>query len=159
MSVYKTLTTISTNIFCKETDIHQYLHARSCHPPAVKNILRMDKLLGLNGVYLVPDPGNLNERLDNLCSCLTLRWYDFHKTYTQIHRVDTVSRNQLLQPRDSRQQNNTNYMSPLILTYHASFLKVYDILRERHTKSSIIRQDYPRYFLDRPWYPSEKQIA
>ena len=130
VSVYKTGTTLSTDVFCKETDTHQYLHARSCHPPAVKKSIAYGQAVRIKRI--VSDPDILNERLDNLCSWLTSRGYDHHKTYSQIHRVDRVSRDQLLQPRDFRQQNNTNYMSPLILTYHPSLLKVYDILRETH---------------------------
>ena len=82
---------ITTDVYCKETDTHQYLEYRSCHPKHVKmeipygQALRIRRICELDEVF--------EERLGELRRYLLKRGFGTEVVDDQLQKASDVSRN------------------------------------------------------------------
>ena len=127
VSVTKNSTKLSTDLFTKDTDSHQYLHATSCHPYSCKKSIPYGQTIRIKRIC--SDPEQLKLRLEDLSNWLVNRGYKQEIVSQQIHRVDAIDRETL--PIKHPKQNNMEALT-LILTYHHALKNVHEILREAH---------------------------
>ena len=94
VSVTKNSTKLSTDLFTKDTDFHQYLHATSCHPNSCKKSIPYGQAINIKRIC--SDTEQLNLRLEDLSNWLVNRGYKEEIVSQQIHRVDAIDRETLL---------------------------------------------------------------
>ena len=85
---------MSTDLFTKDADPHQYLHATSCHPYSCKTSIPYRQAIRIK--LICSDPEQLKLRLEDLSNWLVNRGYKQEILSRQIHRVDTIDRETLL---------------------------------------------------------------
>ena len=117
---------LETDLYCKNTDRHQYLHAKSCHRHVYKNSIPYGQAVRLKRI--ISNEETLVERLNELESWLTNRGYKKEKVRSEINRVHSLERDDLLRKRT----RNTDNKITLVLTYHPALNKVYEILQKAH---------------------------
>ena len=105
---------MSTDLFTKDADSHQYLYATSCHSYICKKSIPHGQAIRIKRIC--SDPEQLKLRLEDLSNWLVNRGYNQEIVSQQIHRVDAIDRETLLMKHPK--QNNIETLT-LILTYHA----------------------------------------
>ena len=92
-----------TDLHCKDTDRHQYLHAKSCHRYVYKKYIPFDQAIRLRRIIF--DDIVLDERLKELETCFKNRDYNSEKVKPKIERVKTTNRTDLLRKREKEIDN------------------------------------------------------
>ena len=144
VKVTKVQNQLETDLYTKNTDTHQYLHASSCHRNTHKKSIPYSQAVRMKRIC--SNQEQLQNRLSELESWLVKRGYKAEKIRPEIHRVDELDRDQLLLKRPK----NPDQLITLVLTYHPSLNKVYEILKQAHRhvlkspKLSIILPTPPR---------------
>ena len=69
--------TLETDLFCKDTDRHQYLHAKSCHRYIYKKYIPFRQAIWLRRI--ISNDLVLDERLKELEAWFTYRGYNSEK--------------------------------------------------------------------------------
>ena len=131
--VYKENKHLSTDLYTKDTDTHQYLHAKSCHRSCIKRAIPYGQAIRIKRIC--SDENNLNRRLLELESWLSKRGYSSKNVRTEIERVHSVSRDDLLK----KVERENDFCEPvLVLTYHPALNRIHEILRnaQRHVYKS-----------------------
>ena len=108
---------LSTDLFCKPTDTHQYLHKRSCHPWHTKKAIPYGQALRFR--RMCSEDLQFQERVGELAGWLKDRGYEESLDNEQIDRVRRLDRTTLLANVGSR--TNTQGRGervPLVVTYH-----------------------------------------
>ena len=90
VQVSKRNSTLETDLYCKDTDRHQYLHAKSCHRYVYKKHIPSAKAIRLRRI--ISDDIVLDERLKELETWFTNRGYNSEKFKPEIERVKNMNR-------------------------------------------------------------------
>ena len=106
-----------TDLFCKPTDTHQYLHKKSCHPWHTKKVIPYGQALTFRRIC--SEDRQFQERVGELAGWLKDRGYEESLVNEQIDRVRRLDRTALL----ANAENRTNDQGrgervPLVATYH-----------------------------------------
>ena len=103
---------ISTDLFTKPTDTHQYLLPSSDHPPHVHRNLPYGLAIRIHAI--VSDPDVRDARFGELTTFLRSRGYPTTLIRKQLEAVRTIPRQEVLQTR--RRDSNANRV-PLVCTW------------------------------------------
>ena len=106
---------LSTDLYQKPTDTHQYLSAKSCHPRHCKGAIPYSQALRIRRICSSND--DFLKHTDQLRSHLIRRGYDSSFVKHQIHSASCVTRKDTL-VHPYQRSNNTFTRVPLVVTYH-----------------------------------------
>ena len=115
---------LSTDLYTKETNTHQYVHAKSCHCSSIKRAIPYGQAVRIKRIC--SDKNVLNERLTQLEIWLLKRGYLQENVRPEIERVNLTSREDLLK----KSEKNVDESVTLVLTFHPALNCVYEILRK-----------------------------
>ena len=118
---------ITTDLYVKPTDSHQYLHSSSCHPYHCKKGIPYSQALRLNRIC--SDPSSFDRRCNDLEKWLIERGYSEREVRKQVLRARSFSRDSLLDRESTREEQNKITFN---LTYYPAFQNVKKILAELH---------------------------
>ena len=118
---------ITTDLYVKPTDSHQYLHSSSCHPYHCKKGIPYSQALHLNRIC--SDPNSFDRRCNDLEKWLIERGYSEREVRKQILRARGFSRDSLLDRENTREEQNKITFN---LTYYPVFQNVKKLLAELH---------------------------
>ena len=118
---------ITTDLYVKPTDSHQYLHSSSCHPYHCKKGIPYSQALRLNRIC--SDPNSFDRRCNDLEKWLIERGYSEREVRKQILRARGFSRDSLLDRENTREEQNKITFN---LTYYPVFQNVKKLLAELH---------------------------
>ena len=118
---------ISTDLFVKETDTHQYLEFFSCHPYHCKKGIPYSPGLRINRIC--SDVDNFDKRCNELESWLHERGYNEKMVRAEILRARAIPRYDLL---NKSLRLKKHWVFTLNISYYPVFQKVKDILKEIH---------------------------
>ena len=90
VQVSKRNSTLETDLYCKDTDRHQYLHAKSCHRYVYKKHIPFGQAIRLRRI--ISDDIVLDERLKELETWFANRGYNSEKVKPEIERVKNMNR-------------------------------------------------------------------
>ena len=117
--------TVKTDLFTKDTDSHQYLHFKSCHPFHVKKgipygqALRMRRICSSDEAFR----GRILDLKEWLCS----RGYNKDLVDTQVGRAASLSQEEAFSNSHRGEGPNRDF---LVLTFHPALsARIYDIIR------------------------------
>jgi hypothetical protein len=113
----------STSIHYKPTDAHSYLHFHSSHPPSTTTSIPFSELLRLR--RLCSDPTDFAEKSLEMCHFFTDRHYPPNVVQTALNKVNSISREEALQPRTKDPHSERPTM---VLTHHPHNLPVKRII-------------------------------
>ena len=116
---------ITTDLYLKATDSHQYLHSSSCHPYHCTKGIPCSQALN----RICSDPISFDRRYNDLENWLIERSYSEREVRKQILRARGFSRDSLLDRENIREEQNKITFS---LTYYPVFQNVKKILAELH---------------------------
>ena len=122
--VSKKNSTLETNLYCKDTDRHQYLHAKSCHRCVYKKYIPFGQAIRLRRI--ISDDIVLDKCFKELETWFRNRGYNLIRP--EIEGVKTMNRTDLL----SECKKEVDNRITLILTYHPALTEVYEILQKAH---------------------------
>ena len=94
LDVLGTLTndgTISTDLYTKPTDTHQYLHMNSCHPNHVKKAIAFLQATCI--LRICSDPATAQSRCNELIEYLVCRGHGRRRTQLEVQRAIDAHRN------------------------------------------------------------------
>lgn len=115
---------LSTDIYSKPTDTHQYLSPKSCHPKHCTKGIPYSQALRIKRICSTPE--KTKRRLGQLCSRLKKRGYKHQDIRNSFNRAEKISRNELLQYKEKNKQSRV----PCVLSFHPSLKNVSNIIRE-----------------------------
>ena len=118
---------ITTDLYVKAKDSHQYLHSSSCHPYHCKKGIPSNQALRLNRTC--SDPISSDRRCNDLQKWLIERGYNEREARKQILRARGFSRDSLLDRENIREEQNKMTFN---LTYYPVFQNLKKILAELH---------------------------
>ena len=90
VQVSKRNSTLETDLYCKDTDRHQYLHTKSCHRYVYKKHIPFGQAIRLRRI--ISDDIVLDERLKELETWFANRGYNSEKVKPEIERVKNMNR-------------------------------------------------------------------
>ena len=118
---------LSTDLFVKPTDTHQFLDPTSCHPYQCKKGVPYSQTLRLNRICF--DNNNFDKRCNELESWLLEKGYSAKMVRKQVLRAREHSRESLLEKVIS--ESNQDKLT-FNITYYPVFQDVRNILQELH---------------------------
>ena len=104
--------TLSTDLYVKPTDTHQYLLPSSAHPKHVKNSIPYSLALRLRRIC--SDNTTFTNRTNELLTYLTNRGYRRKHVRNEIRKASRVTRQDSLATKQKQPNNRT----PFVVTYH-----------------------------------------
>ena len=104
---------LSSELYTKPTDTHNYLHYTSCHPINVKKGLPFGQFLRINRNCTQPE--KYTKHRDNLKGYLTNRGYPNKLVDTAALKCSNIARNTLLMDTPKTRSPNR---TPVVLTFH-----------------------------------------
>ena len=120
---------LTTDLYSKPVDTHQYLRSSSCHPAICKKSIPYGQALRLKRICSNGDV--LNERLSDLKQWFLKRYYKDEYVDDQINRTNNISREALLKKRSKPDNEDTPIT--LVLPYHPALNKhVHTISKRAH---------------------------
>ena len=125
--------TIITDLHTKQTDKHQFLSPKSCHPKHCSRGIPFSQALRIKRICSTEN--TKNARLGQLRKHLVVRGYNNNIIDSAFERANKTSRQELLEYKDKNKAANR---TPLVLTYHPDFKNVSSIV-QKHWK--IIEND------------------
>ena len=117
---------LSTDLFVKPTDTHQYLHASSCHVFHSKKAIPYSQALRLNRIC--SDNETFDKRCNQLEEWLLDRGYSSKLVRNQVLKARKFSREDLLNSTKTPQSRKLT----INITYHPAFSKLKNILKTIH---------------------------
>ena len=117
-----------TDLYCKPTDCHQYLHCNSCHPEHMKKSSVYSQGLRIKRLY--SEDMALSNHLKDLKSWFCGRGYPENMVTEQLERVKYRNREDLLRTNDCISKE---IGVPLVVTYHPhhpSFMSISSLVQE-----------------------------
>ena len=108
--------TISTDLFTKPTDTHQYLHMNSCHPKHVKKAIAFSQATRI--LRICGDPATALSRCDELIEYLVRRGHGRRRTQLEVQRAIDSNRNPQQHICNMTVQSTLQYS--IILVYRTS---------------------------------------
>lgn len=94
VSITKNGAKLSTDLFTKDTDFHQYLHVTTCHSPYCKKSIPYGQVIWFKWIRSYPN--KLNTTLNKFSDWLVNRRCKQEVVMQEIHWVDTAERKSLL---------------------------------------------------------------
>ena len=129
---------LSTDLYTKSTDTHQYLHASSCHPLHCKASIPYSQALRIERIC--SSEYDFKKHTDELQSFLINREYN---TKSQIRRASLIQREDILIPRSNRK---ISIRIPLGTTFHPNLPELSSIINMHLPlllASSCMKQAFP----------------
>ena len=114
-----------SDLYCKPTDGHQYLHFESCHPIHMKRSSIHSQALRIK--RLCSNKRDCDKHLKDLNKCFCNRGYPDTFVKTEIDKVRAKHREDLVKPRD---KNNKEIGLPFVVTYTPDLQRLSSILRK-----------------------------
>ena len=118
---------ITSDLFTKPTDTHQYLLPSSDHPPHVHRHLPFG--LGMRLRAIVSDDAKLEDRLAELTGFLKARGYSEDLVKSQLTKVQSIPRSQILSSSRRHTKDNNNRI-PLVCRWNSHLPPLDKLLRE-----------------------------
>ena len=115
---------LSSDLYVKPTDTHQFLHPSSCHPFHCKKAIPFSQALRLNRICSEDD--DFENRCEELYGWLRERGYQHKLVEEQIKRACDFDREDLLSKGKPPRKN----ILSLNIEYNSAFRKIYKVLRE-----------------------------
>ena len=113
---------IETDLYCKPTDCHQFLHFNSAHPFHDKKSIVYSQ--GLRIKRLCSSPVAFEKHLESLRSCFCKRGNPQKVVDEQLKRVSEITMNDLI-GRSGKKETVVSH----IVTYHPRFHNLNNIIR------------------------------
>ena len=113
---------LSTSVYYKPTDSHNYLLHSSSHPQHVKNAIPFSQFLRLR--CLCSDDTDFNNKCEEMCQFFKKRGYPDSAVTTGKHRAQEIDRETTLQT----SQNEETDRIPFTLTYHPQNLAIKNVI-------------------------------
>ena len=125
--------TVTTDVYYKPTDTHQYLMTTSCHPAHVKKSIFYSQ--GLRLRRIVSDGEKSKQRVNELKGWMEKRGYDGTTLDKDIERIEVKDRAALL----NKVHKQASYTAPrLVLTFHPALSSnVFNILK--HIQKYLVK--------------------
>ena len=125
---------LETDLYCKPTDTHQYLHAQSlkcqkspkCHRNVYKRSIACGPAVKIKRIRSTEE--KLNNCLEELKQWLVNPGHKENHVDSEIERVKLVERTVLFQKQNKKVDDSTT----LVLTYHPVLNQVHGILQRNH---------------------------
>ena len=118
---------LSTDLYVKPTDTHQYLHATSAHPSHVKRAIPYGQALRLNRIC--SNNKFFDNRCNNLEAWLISRGYSAKMVRREILKARNFKRDELLDRQKASREPPSLVLS---VSYHPAFFKLRSILSNIH---------------------------
>ena len=125
---------LTTDLFCKPTDTHQFLHKKLCHPWHTKKAIPYSQALSYRRIC--SEDRQFRDRVNNLAGWLKDRGYEESIVNEQIDRVHRLDRETLLAEADRGPNPGRGDRIPLVITYHPAFNSVGKTIRSLHSMLS-----------------------
>ena len=119
--------TITTDLYTKPTDKHQYLLQSSCHPKHTKRAIPFSLALRLRHICSSDDTFTL--RTNELKTYLNKRGYNLSFLNQEIGRVNDITRSDALTNKDTPDTDQPTRV-PLVITYNAALRSVSSIIHK-----------------------------
>ena len=116
--------TLSTDLYIKPTDTHQYLLSTSAHPKHTKQSIPYSLALRLRRIC--SEDETFKYRTRQLLEYLTKRGYKPKQTNKQIQKAAKKTRQDCLKTTKPR----TNHRTPFVVTYHPALPQLSTILKQ-----------------------------
>ena len=120
---------MSTDLYLKATDSHQYLHCFSCHLYYCKKGISHCQALSLNRIC--SDPISLDKRCNHLEKWLIERGYSEREVRKQILRARGFSRDSLLDRENTREEQNK-------ITFNLTYYPVFENVKKISAESRLL---------------------
>ena len=141
---------LETNLHCKPTDKHQYLHAKSCHPRRCKDAIPFGLTRRLQRIC--SQEVDLHSNIEVMKGHLARRGYNRDKVQTEVDRALLTPRAECLKLQDKHDTDRV----PFPVTYHPMLPNLHEILCRHHNlltssqKLSAVFQEPPLVSYRRP---------
>ena len=137
---------LSTDLYVKETDSHQFLHFDSCHPYHTKKGIPYGQALRIRRIC--SDDGSFESRVADLRQWLLSRGHKNDLVESQIEKARSLDRDALLS--EVNQKVNDFSKVYLVVTYHPALSKkLHDGLRNNHNILNV-DEEHRRVFSQIP---------
>ncbi|XP_041453719.1 uncharacterized protein LOC121406911 [Lytechinus variegatus] len=127
VTVQKKPNGITTTLYTKPTDTHQYLHSSSCHPRHCKTGIAYSQALRLRRICSEDPDFSFHTR--NLQKHLCARGHGARAVQLAINKVRSLPRSEVLKPRSDKK---TTDRIPLVTTFHPNLPPLRKILCDNH---------------------------
>ena len=117
---------VSTDLYSKPTDKHQYLFYTSCHPNSCKKGIPFGQALRLRRIC--SQDTLFEKRAKELTSYLVERGYDERFVTKEVDRARRIPRADTLKEKSKRQSNRV----PFVITYHPGLPNIGELLHRFH---------------------------
>ena len=107
---------LTTDLFCKPTDTHQFLHRKSCHPWHTKKAIPYSQALRYR--MICSEDRQFQSRLGELAGWLNDRGYEESLVNERIDRVRRFNRGTLLATTGREPIPGRDDRIPSVITYH-----------------------------------------
>ena len=118
---------ITTDLYTKPTDKHQYLLHSSCHPKHTKRAIPFSLALRLRRICSSNETFTL--RTNELKSYLNKRGYNLSFLNQEIKRVHNITRTEAITPKDTSEINQPKRV-PLVITYNPALRSISSIIHK-----------------------------
>ena len=118
--------TLSTDLYVKPTDTHQYLLPSSAHPKHVKNSIPYSLALRLRRIC--SDNTTFTNRTNELLTYLTKRGYRRKHVRNEIRKASRVTRQDSLATKQKQPNNRT----PFVVTYHPGLPQLRRVVKQHY---------------------------
>ncbi|PIK34741.1 putative rab proteins geranylgeranyltransferase component A 2 isoform X2 [Apostichopus japonicus] len=129
VTVRKEHGSLSTDLYTKPTDTHQYLHSSSCHPRHCKSGIAYSQALRLRRIC--SNNSSFIRHTDALEKHLTARGHSARRVREAIQRVRSLSRSSTLAVKDKKGRDCDNKL-PLVVTFHPNLPPSQKITSNNH---------------------------
>ncbi|XP_071150518.1 uncharacterized protein [Mytilus edulis] len=119
---------ISTDLYSKPTDTHQYLSPKSCHPAHLTKSIPYSQALRVKRIC--SNTETTKRQLRKLETRLKKRGYKHRNIKKSFQKAESIPRSELLEYKVKKKSKRT----PCVLTYHPSLKNSFGVIRE-HWKS------------------------
>ena len=118
---------ITTDLYTKPTDKHQYLLHSSCHPVHTKRAIPFSLALRLRRICSTDETFTL--RTNELATYLNKRGYNRSFLKHEIQRVHNITRTEALTPKDNTALDQQGRV-PFVITYNPAIRSISSIIRK-----------------------------
>ena len=112
---------IITDLYCKPTDDHQYLHYDSCHADHIKRSIIFSQTLRLKRIC--SEKNDLNVHVEDLKTWFRKRGYPDYLIKEQVEKALRLT------PSDENNNKKVNGV-PLVVTYNPAFKNLFQVIRK-----------------------------
>ena len=128
VTIRKDDSSLTTDLYSKPTDTHQYLHSSSCHPRHCKTGIAYSQALRLRRICSNDSDFHRHTRV--LANNLVARGYSSRQVNKSIAKAHSIPRNLALQRKSPGSKANPKV--PLVTSYHPCLPPLGKITKENH---------------------------